>query len=279
MSLNHARLRSPKTAPGSFSLFSLAIAAAARAVLQPGLATVQAVLSLIDAVEDVTPDDGSAWYCLYGAVKSGRVRPEQRGNLWAACRVGDEAHVSELLAAAPADVEATLNARDRWDSSPLYYAALGGHSGCCRLLLEAGALCDEASFDGDRVHYAALTLSIRELLRAYEARPPPLSPLAAALRAVLTGPAAEGQPPQSPAAASAPLRPLPAIRGPWVDVALAPEGGPPLDIPRWLLAARSPRCRRLLIQHPDVEQLPVRACHEARAAFVPPQLAGASSLS
>ena len=34
----------------------------------------------------------------------------------------------------------------------------------------------------DRCHYAALTGTIRALLRQYEQRPPPLAPLAAALR-------------------------------------------------------------------------------------------------
>ena len=51
-----------------------------------------------------------------------------------------------------------------------------------QLLLEAGAQCNEYTFDGDRCHYAALTGAIRALLRQYEQRPPPLAPLAASLR-------------------------------------------------------------------------------------------------
>ncbi len=57
-----------------------------------------------------------------------------------------------------------------------------GHSDVVEYLLEAGAVCNEYTFDGDRCHYAALTTFIRSLLRQYEQRPPPLAPLAADLR-------------------------------------------------------------------------------------------------
>ncbi len=57
-----------------------------------------------------------------------------------------------------------------------------GHSEVVEYLLEAGAVCNEYTFDGDRCHYAALTPIIRALLRQYEQRPPPLAPLAADLR-------------------------------------------------------------------------------------------------
>ncbi|KAJ6973391.1 hypothetical protein NC653_033657 [Populus alba x Populus x berolinensis] len=50
------------------------------------------------------------------------------------------------------------------------------------MLLESGAICSEHTFDGDRCHYAALNLKVRKLLKAFEARPPPLAPLQAALR-------------------------------------------------------------------------------------------------
>lgn len=59
-----------------------------------------------------------------------------------------------------------------------------GHTDVVQYLLEAGAVCNEYTFDGDRCHYAALTLGIRTLLRQYEARPPPLSPLATSLRSL-----------------------------------------------------------------------------------------------
>ena len=57
-----------------------------------------------------------------------------------------------------------------------------GHNGVVQYLLDAGAVCNEYTFDGDRCHYAALNLGIRMLLRQFEARPPPLSPLATSLR-------------------------------------------------------------------------------------------------
>ncbi len=59
---------------------------------------------------------------------------------------------------------------------------MAGQEEVARLLLEAGAVCNEFTFDGDRCHYAALTPAIRALLRQFEQRPPPLAPLAAALR-------------------------------------------------------------------------------------------------
>ena len=49
-------------------------------------------------------------------------------------------------------------------------------------LLEAGAVCNEYTFDGDRCHYASLNEPIRVMLRQYEARAPPLGPLASDLR-------------------------------------------------------------------------------------------------
>lgn len=49
-------------------------------------------------------------------------------------------------------------------------------------LLEAGAVCNEYTFDGDRCHYASLNEPIRVVLRQYEARAPPLGPLASDLR-------------------------------------------------------------------------------------------------
>ena len=70
----------------------------------------------------------------------------------------------------------------RKSASKALFLLLAGHEEVARLLLEAGAQCNEFTFDGDRCHYAALTPAIRTLLRQYEQRPPPLAPLAAALR-------------------------------------------------------------------------------------------------
>ncbi|KAL6909862.1 hypothetical protein ACP4OV_001521 [Aristida adscensionis] len=100
------------------------------------------------------------------------------GDLFEAARAGDCDRLALLLEAG-----ANVNARDRWDSVALYYACLAGHAEAARMLLEAGAVCAERTFDGDRCHYAALNLRLRWLLKSFEARPPPLAPLPAALRA------------------------------------------------------------------------------------------------
>ena len=49
-------------------------------------------------------------------------------------------------------------------------------------LLEAGATCNEYTFDGERCHYVALTPALRALIGQYKQRPPPLEPLAYCLR-------------------------------------------------------------------------------------------------
>lgn len=99
------------------------------------------------------------------------------GDVFSASRAGDVDRLKYLL-----DSGVNVNARDDWDSVALYYACLAGHLDAARMLLESGAICSEHTFDGDRCHYAALNLKVRKLLKAFEARPPPLGPLPAALR-------------------------------------------------------------------------------------------------
>ncbi|EPS69694.1 hypothetical protein M569_05064, partial [Genlisea aurea] len=99
------------------------------------------------------------------------------GDVFEASRAGDINRLRYLL-----DCGVNVNARDRWDSVALYYACLAGHLDAARMLLESGAICSEHTFEGDRCHYAALNLKVRKLLKAFEARPPPLQPLQAALR-------------------------------------------------------------------------------------------------
>ncbi|OMO55444.1 BTB/POZ-like protein [Corchorus olitorius] len=99
------------------------------------------------------------------------------GDIFEASRAGDVDRLRFLL-----ESGVNVNARDNWDSVALYYACLAGHLDAARLLLESGAICSEHTFDGDRCHYAALNLKVRKLLKAFEARPPPLGPLQAALR-------------------------------------------------------------------------------------------------
>ncbi|PKI35521.1 hypothetical protein CRG98_043975 [Punica granatum] len=107
------------------------------------------------------------------------------GDIFEASRAGDVDRLRYLL-----ETGINVNARDQWDSVALYYACLAGHLDAARMLLESGAICSEHTFDGDRCHYAALNLKVRKLLKAFEARPPPLGPLQAALRETFFGCAA-----------------------------------------------------------------------------------------
>lgn len=104
------------------------------------------------------------------------------GDVFEASRAGDVDRLRFLL-----ESGVNVNARDQWDSVALYYACLAGHLDAARMLLESGAICSEHTFDGDRCHYATLNLKVRKLLKAYEARPPPLGPLQAALRDTFLG--------------------------------------------------------------------------------------------
>ena len=104
------------------------------------------------------------------------------GDIFSASRAGDVDRLRYLL-----ESGVNVNARDQWDSVALYYACLAGHLDAARMLLESGAICSEHTFDGDRCHYAALNLKVRKLLKAFEARPPPLGPLQAALRETFLG--------------------------------------------------------------------------------------------
>ena len=69
-------------------------------------------------------------------------------------------------------------------NSRLCYACVtsAGHLEVARCLLEAGASCNEYTYDGERCHYVALTPVIRELLGQYKQKPPPLGRLAKSLR-------------------------------------------------------------------------------------------------
>ncbi|XP_054797223.1 BTB/POZ domain-containing protein At2g04740 isoform X2 [Prosopis cineraria] len=107
------------------------------------------------------------------------------GDVFSASRAGDVDRLRYLL-----ESGVNVNARDQWDSVALYYACLAGHLDAARMLLESGAICSEHTFDGDRCHYAALNLKVRKLLKAFEARPPPLGPLQASLRDTFLGCAA-----------------------------------------------------------------------------------------
>ncbi|XP_057561591.1 podocalyxin-like protein 2 isoform X2 [Hippopotamus amphibius kiboko] len=69
------------------------------------------------------------------------------------------------------DVE--VNVRDKWDSTPLYYACLCGHEELvlyllASALLSPGARCEANTFDGERCLYGAQSDAIRRALRDYK---------------------------------------------------------------------------------------------------------------
>jgi len=80
--------------------------------------------------------------------------------MFQSCRRGDLEQVMYLAE----QKEVELNIRDRWDSTPLYYACLCGHLDLVKYLLNRGAVCDASTFDGERCVYGALTNEIRKLL-------------------------------------------------------------------------------------------------------------------
>jgi len=81
-------------------------------------------------------------------------------DLFQSCRRGDLEQVVYLVE----NKELDLNLRDKWDSTPLYYACLCGHLELVKYLLVNGAVCDSSTFDGERCVYGALTDAIRKLL-------------------------------------------------------------------------------------------------------------------
>ncbi|KAK9818730.1 hypothetical protein WJX74_005054, partial [Apatococcus lobatus] len=162
--------------------------------------------------------------------------PQQtpKGNIYQASRVGDVERIRFLVETEHVDV----NTRDLWDSVPLYYACLTGRLEVVQYLLEAGAVCNEYTFDGDRCHYASLNEPIRVVLRQYEARAPPLGPLASDLRclsSLCADPEAQVQPSVSDGETGEM----------WCDFAFVIQGER-IPLHRAILAARSPFLRRRL---------------------------------
>lgn len=81
-----------------------------------------------------------------------------------------------------------VNARDRYDYTPLILASLCGHYETVKLLLESGALCERDTFSGERCLYNALNDRIRSLLLKYDysKSTDPLQPFAAHISSLLS---------------------------------------------------------------------------------------------
>lgn len=86
-------------------------------------------------------------------------------SIWEVARAGDVERLSVLVTSSPELIDAV----DESNSTPLFYASLCGHADCVQLLLERGAACEEATFEGERAVYGALNDDIRELLAEWRA--------------------------------------------------------------------------------------------------------------
>ncbi|KAM9343759.1 ankyrin repeat and BTB/POZ domain-containing protein 1 isoform 1-T1 [Pholidichthys leucotaenia] len=85
-------------------------------------------------------------------------------DLFNSCRKGDICRVRYLVEQRDVD----LNVRDKWDSTPLYYACLCGHEELVQYLLASGAKCEANTFDGERCLYGSLNDTIRRMLKDYK---------------------------------------------------------------------------------------------------------------
>ncbi|KAL5007309.1 hypothetical protein ScPMuIL_016115 [Solemya velum] len=85
-------------------------------------------------------------------------------DLFTSCRRGDLHSVQYLVE----QKEMSLNVRDKWDSTPLYYACLCGHLDVVAYMLESGVKCEPNTFDGERCLYGAFDDDVRHLLRKYK---------------------------------------------------------------------------------------------------------------
>jgi len=99
-----------------------------------------------------------------------------------ACRRGDLKVCQEKISEG-----VNINARDRYDYTPVILASLCGHFEILQLLLESGALCERDTFQGERALYNALNDEIRNLLLSYDysKSTDPLQPLAGHITSLL----------------------------------------------------------------------------------------------
>ncbi|KAB8295089.1 hypothetical protein EYC80_007027 [Monilinia laxa] len=144
-----------------------------------------------------------------------------------ACRIGDV----ERFQKAVTTPGININARDPFDYTPLILASLCGHYNVVELLLEAGALCERDTFQGERCLYNALNNRIRNLLLKYDYSKStnPLQPFASHITSLLT-------------------KQIPKTS----DITLN-SGSESWNLHKMILSARSPYFRRKLLASPETE--------------------------
>ncbi|GFP57409.1 BTB/POZ domain-containing protein 3 [Trichoderma asperellum] len=103
-------------------------------------------------------------------IKSGVLRDEnpldtsaQFHEFLLACRQGDLQKCQQLIS-----MGVNINGKDKFDYTPLILASLCGHYELVQVLLEAGALAERNTFQGERCIYNALNDRIRNLLLQYD---------------------------------------------------------------------------------------------------------------
>ncbi|CAH0039999.1 unnamed protein product [Clonostachys solani] len=103
-------------------------------------------------------------------IKAGKLRDEnpldtspEFHDFLQACRHNDLRKCQELI-----NLGVNINGKDRFDYTPLIIASLCGHYELVQLLLEAGALAERDTFQGERCIYNALNDRIRNLLLKYD---------------------------------------------------------------------------------------------------------------
>ncbi|GAP88079.1 putative BTB POZ domain-containing protein [Rosellinia necatrix] len=149
---------------------------------------------------------------------------EEFNELLEACRRGDLKRTQELISAG-----VNLNAKDKFDYTPLILASLCGHYQLVELLLESGALAERDTFQGERCLYNALNNKIRNLLLQYDysKSTDPLQPWAAHITSLFS-------------------RRVPKTS----DIVLT-EGVETLELHKFILSARSPYFQNKFRETPD----------------------------